>query len=116
MWKEIRKEFWRFAGAAFVIALIFSLGGRLVKHIVHRNESPDQKQARILKDAVDYYNRGVAYSGKSDRDGAIAGIDKAIEIDPRYGAFYAVRDCPRGGGFIELALAQAELRLLGAER
>ena len=35
-----------------------------------------------------YYNRGVAYNGKGEYDRAIADLDQAIRLDPKFAIAY----------------------------
>ena len=46
-------------------------------------------------DAVAYFNRGIAYQAKGERDRAIADYDKAIALNPKYAnAYYNRRRAP----------------------
>jgi tetratricopeptide (TPR) repeat protein len=44
----------------------------------------DQAIRQNPRNAEAYYNRGVEYHDKGDRDRAIADFTKAIEINPKY--------------------------------
>src|ERR1700730_4324975 len=46
---------------------------------------------RNPRNAVAYYNRGIEYNAKGERDRAIADYSKAIEINPKYVAAYTNR-------------------------
>ncbi|KJU86535.1 hypothetical protein MBAV_001271 [Candidatus Magnetobacterium bavaricum] len=43
------------------------------------------------RDAIAYYNRGIAYCGKRNYDQAIGDYTKAIEINPRFALAYLNR-------------------------
>lgn len=78
---------------------------RLDRAIVNYNEAIQFDP----KDAIAYYERGIAYKAKGDNDRAIADYTEAIQVDPRYAEAYFSRGLLLfyGGS---LAQAQADLK------
>jgi tetratricopeptide (TPR) repeat protein len=87
------------SGCVRILALSCTLGVLLALYL------PSSVHGQTTS-AVDYYNRAHAKSDKGDYDGAIADLNRAIELDPKYASAYNNRGLAKQGkGDLDGAIA-----------